>query len=137
MAGHFKVATCRHILSPRMLYLHFHFHLTPIPTAFHAVMIPQSLEEYFPNGGLDAINIPFTLGMDKMVAEYTHHTASLVGQLTEDYVHVVVVFTDHTDEKTRDLFLGPDETGATVAGVINEVSSFFVAVHCLILYLGF
>jgi len=115
VTGHFKVATRGHILSLKTLFLHFH--LTPIPTMFHALVVPQSLSEFFPYGGLDMIEVPFVLGTDD--------TASLVGQLTEDYVHVIVVVMDHTDENTGDLFIGPDETGCMVSAVVNEVSTFF------------
>jgi len=106
--------------------MHFqHFHLTPIPATFHASAVPQSLLEFFPYGGLDVIDVPFILGTDEGVAEYAHHTALLVGQLTEDYVHVIVMVTDHTDENTGDLFIGPDETGCMASAVVNEVSTFF------------
>jgi len=123
VTGRFEVATRGHILSPKTLFLHFH--LMPIPATFHASAVPQSLSEFFPYGGLDVIDIPFVLGTDEGVAEYACRAASLVGQLTENYVHVIVVITDHTDEKTGDLFLGPDETGCMVAGAVDEVSTFF------------
>jgi len=98
MTSRFEVATQGHILSPKTLFLHFH--LMPIPAMFHTSAVPQSLSEFFPYGGLDVIDVPFILGTDKGVAEYAQHTASLVAQLTEDYVHIIVVVMDHTDENT-------------------------------------
>jgi len=71
------------------------------------------------------INVPFVLGTDKGVAEYAHRTASLVGQLTEDYVHIIVVVMDHTDKNTEDLFISPNETGCMTSAVVDEVSTFF------------
>jgi len=97
----------------------------PIPAMFHASVVPQSLSEFFPYGGLDMINVPFILGTDEGVAEYAHCTASLVGQLTEDYVHVIVVVMDHTDKNIGDLFISPDETGCMASAVVDEVSTFF------------
>ena len=97
----------------------------PIPAMFHASAVPQSLLEFFSYGGLDVIDVPFILGTDEGVAEYACCTASLVGQLTEDYVHIIVVVTDHTDKNTGDLFIGPDETGSMASAVIDEVSTFF------------
>ena len=122
VTGHFEVATQGHILSPKMLFLHFH--LTPIPATFHASAVPQSLSDLFPYGGLDMIDVLFVLGTDEGVAEYTCCAASLAGQLTEDYVHIIIVVTDHTNENTGDLFIGPDETGCMVSAVVDEVSTF-------------
>ncbi|KIM52189.1 hypothetical protein SCLCIDRAFT_11947 [Scleroderma citrinum Foug A] len=84
-------------------------------------LVPQSLSNFFPYGGLDMINVLFILGTDEGVAEYACHAALLAGQLTEDYVHVMVMVMDHTNENTGDLFIGPDETECMVSAVVDEV----------------
>ena len=119
------MATGGHILSPKTLFIHFH--LTPIPATFHASVVPQSLSEFFPHGGLDVIDVPFGVGTDAGVGEYARCTAASVKLLAKDYVHVIAIVTDHTDETTGDLFMGLDETGSMVAGIVDEVSTSFLS----------
>ena len=109
-----------------------HFHLMPVPATFHASVVPQSLAEFFPHGGLQVIDVPFALGTDDGVAEYAHRAASSVETLTDDYVHVIVILTDHTSDDTGDLFLGLDETGCMAAGIVDEVSPIFLKIPTLI-----
>ena len=71
------------------------------------------------------IDVPFALGTDDGVAEYAHRAASSVETLTDDYVHVIVILTDHTSDDTGDLFLGLDETGCMAAGIVDEASAVF------------
>ena len=136
LAGCFEVSTRGQVLSPRTLILHFH--LMPVPAMFHASVVPQSLTEFFLHGGLQVIDVPFALGTDDGVAEYAHHAASSVEMLTDDYVHVIIILTDHTSNDTGDLFLGLDETECMAVGIVDEVSAVFLKfLHLLILCKGF
>ena len=99
--GRFKLATCRHILAPQTLFIHFYLAL--IVSMFHAGIVQQSMVDYFPNGGLDIINIPFEFGM---------------AEATTEYDRVILILTDHSDEDTRDLFISLDEPGVVTSAPV-------------------
>jgi hypothetical protein len=87
-------------------------------------LVELALQDYYPQGGLDTLTIPFNLGTDKAIDEWPLR----VDQLLKRYVwpggheYVIVIVTDHTDRDTGDLFLGTDEAGQTHAAEVDQVS---------------
>jgi len=47
---------------------------------------------------------------------------NLMQELKMEYDHVVLILTDHSDEDTGDLFIGPDESGVVTAAPVDSVS---------------
>ena len=88
----------------------------------HKAIIHQSMADYFPNGGLDVIDIPFEFGTAEATAEYALCAERLMQELKMEYNHVVLILTDHSDEDTGDLFIGPDESGVVTAAPVDSVS---------------
>ena len=80
------------------------------------------MADYFPSGGLDVWDVPFEFGMAEAAEEYACHAESLMSNCKVEYEHVVWVLTDHSDEDTGDLFIGPDEAGVVVSASIDQVS---------------
>ena len=103
VSGRFELVTCGCILAPRTLFIHFY--LASIVSTFHAGIIHQSMVDYFPNGGLDIIDIPFEFGTVEATAEYALRAERLMQELEMEYDRVVLILTDHSDKDTGDLHI--------------------------------
>ncbi|KIM53579.1 hypothetical protein SCLCIDRAFT_1157437 [Scleroderma citrinum Foug A] len=116
--GRFKLATCGHILAPRTLFIHFY--LASIVSTFHAGIVQQSMADYFPNGSLDVVDIPFKFGTAEATTEYALRAQRLMQELKTEYDRIILILTDHSDEDTRDLFIGPDESGIVTSAPVDN-----------------
>ena len=85
--GRFELARSAWILAPRMLFIHFY--LASIVSRFHASVIPQSIADYFPRGGLDVWDVPFEFDMAEAVEEYACRAESLMSDRKGEYERVV------------------------------------------------
>ena len=78
--------------------------------------------DYFSNSGLDVVNIPFKFGMAEAMTEYALHAQRLMQELKTGYDCIILILTDHSDEDTGDLFIGPDESGIVTSAPVDNVS---------------
>ena len=126
--GRFELARSAWILAPRTLFIHFY--LASIVSRFHTSIIPQSIADYFPRGGLDVWDVPFKFGTAEAAEEYACRAESLMSDRKGEYERVVWVLTDHSDEDEGDLFIGPDEAGVVASASIDQVSFRTFACFC-------
>jgi hypothetical protein len=80
-----------------------------------------ALQDYFPTGRFHLISIPFDLGTDITVADWPTVVGHRLKTISSSYQQVVIVVTNHTDEDTRDMFLGADEMGKGHAAEVDQV----------------
>ena len=80
------------------------------------------MADYFPNGSLDVVNIPFEFGTAEATTEYALHAQRLTQELKTEYDRVILILTDHSDEDTRDLFISPDESGVVTSAPVDNMS---------------
>ncbi|KAM6489444.1 hypothetical protein JOM56_015077 [Amanita muscaria] len=119
--GKFELGTAAHILAPRTLLLHLR--LRSVKHKFHFDILKQCLTEYYPdnaNGQFKAVSVSFDIGTDRAEAEWPNLANEVCQELTNDYEHVIVVITTHSDQDTGDLFLGLNEHGNEVAARIDQ-----------------
>jgi hypothetical protein len=128
VSGQFEVATCSQVLSPTTLFIHFC--LASLNITFHATIIHQMLQDYFPHGGLDVLEVPFQLGAKPTLEEYTHHTQALAEGLSEAYEYIMILLTNHSNNNTGGLFIGLNSTGHDAATPVDKVSSFIWSFIC-------
>ena len=76
VSGRFELASGARILAPRTLFIHFY--LASIISRFHASVIPQSMADYFPSGGLDVWDVPFKFSTAEVAEEYACRAESLM-----------------------------------------------------------
>jgi hypothetical protein len=125
--GKFELGTAAQILAPRTLLLHLH--LRSVKYKFHFEILEQCLNEYYPNnteGHFKPVSLSFDLGKDSAEAEWPTVANQVCRELSNDYEHVIVVLTTHSDQDTGDLFLGHDEKGEEVAARVDQVFSLFI-----------
>ena len=80
------------------------------------------MAEYFPNGSLDIVDIPFEFGTAEATTEYALHAQRLMQELKTGYDCIILILTDHSDEDTGDLFIGPDESGIVTSAPVDNMS---------------
>ena len=78
--------------------------------------------DYFPNGGLDVVDIPFKFGMAEAMTEYALRAQRLTQELKTEYDRVILILTDHSDKDNGNLFIGPDESGVVTSAPVDNVS---------------
>ena len=117
--GHFEMGTIGQILYPTMLLLDLCF--VSIGIKAHVTMVYAALQDYFARGGFHLISIPFDLGTDITIADWPTVVGHHLKTISSSYQQVVIMVTNHTDEDTRDMFLGTDEMGKGHAAKVNQV----------------
>ena len=127
--GHFELGTIGQILCPTMLLLDIHF--VKVDIKAHVAMIYTMLQDFFPTGGFRLISVPFSLRTTEAIVDWPTVVGRHLKTLTLSYQQVVVVVTNHTDEDTGNMFLGPDETGKGHAAAVDQV-----CFHLSLLYLA-
>ncbi|KIK79540.1 hypothetical protein PAXRUDRAFT_276460 [Paxillus rubicundulus Ve08.2h10] len=105
-------------------------------------MVCDLLAPYFPHGRFHFEEVQFNLGTNESIWAFTITAQSLASELSAgQFQQVLVGVTNHTDDKSRDFFLGFDvSVGHNVAASVNELlyllwTLFKNLLHGAILYL--
>ena len=104
--------------------------LATITVTLHTQVLFEYLHEYFSRSQLSIITLPFDLGSNISLTNWSACMATVLAKLpTSIYCHVIITVTNHTNCNTRDLFLSQDELGRVIAALVDEVSVHFSSKH--------
>jgi hypothetical protein len=120
VSGSFGVASTATVQSPPTILIHFC--LQSVEHLNHFSIINLLLEEYYPNGGLQVIDLPFNINSTKNVDDWNSRADETLDRLSYCR-HVVAVVTDHSDPDTGDLWLGLNKRKKPSAQEISEVGA--------------
>lgn len=120
--GTFETSIAATVKSPPTLLLHFRLH--SIELVAHFTIVQQLMAEYYheADSRLLVKDLPFNMGPDQAVNQWSLDAASLMGEILS-YKHVVVFITTHSDPESGDLWFGHDEKNEPFAGKVSDVSN--------------
>lgn len=94
----------------------------------------EYLCEYFLRSQLSIITLPFNLGTNISLTNWSAYVAIVLAKLpTSIYHHIVTTVTNNTNHNTRNLFLGQDELGRVITASVNEISVHFSSKQYILL----
>ena len=133
--GAFETATSARVHSPPIILLHIRLHSIKLNS--HFTMVAELLSEYFHNNNqLQVIDMPFNVGHNQAVPEWSKAAAKVVKEVS-GFSHVVIFVTTHLVPKFGDLWLGNDPTrnkpcAATVSNVSAALFNYLIDINYIL-----